>query len=93
MIVTPVSVTASVTTLLAAVDVKRGKAVILENTGSEIARVRWDGSATALTYANGISLLVGERLVIENDNRDLANVVQAICNTGLTTTVNVHVIE
>ena len=100
MIVAPVAVdnTAGGTLLLSASNAAKCKAVIVQNpsSGATVA-LKFDGTADALTFANGLILAPGQERVIETrggaSEVDFHNDIKAIADAALPSTLRVHGIE
>jgi len=94
-----VSVTDAITAVAARVDPLLRGVITIQNTGANTAALKFDGSDAVLTAANGIELLAGDTMTLQNDPGPhpedgwlpvASNAIEAICATGLTTTLRIQ---
>lgn len=93
MILEPVLVNTSVTALVTNQQGIKGKTILIANPASGAdAFLKFDGSADALTAANGIPLVAGGIAEIGMDLGNYQNPIFAICASG-SATLRIHVIQ
>lgn len=96
MLISPVTVndTALGTLLLSALDSSKCTSIVIQNTGANPVALKYDGSATGLTFANGILLAASNAERVLNGDKGAMNYeIRAIAGAGLTSTIRVHGIE
>ena len=94
MLSSPLIVTDVASVILTPVNSRKGKLIILRNTGTQVIAVKFDGSATTLTFGNGLLIPVGAERSIEPDGKGMfQNEIYAICDSGTASTISAHVIE
>lgn len=96
MILEPVAVddTAGGTLVITGSQCARLRAVVIQNpTGGSTVALKLDGSADALTFANGLLLEAGMERVIDCHKGSFTNMVKAITDVGGAATLRIQGIE